>query len=130
MSWLSSTPYVDTLVDGVHAYVQPDGGWMINNTGIIVGPSGRTVLVDTSRDALIKELIPDVTVRDLPGRVVEWSRVPFTPPPGPRLGAFLGGFGQADAGRHPVRATARARINQFAEANNMFSWLRFFAIPR
>ena len=43
---------------------------------------------------------------------------------------FLSGFGQADARRHPVRATARARISQFAEANSMCRWLRFLAIPR
>ena len=32
--------------------------------------------------------------------------------------------------RHPVRATARARISQFAEANSTCRWLRFLAIPR
>jgi hypothetical protein len=38
--------------------------------------------------------------------------------------------GRLTPGRQPIRATARARINQFAEANNTLRWLRFFAIPR
>ena len=33
-------------------------------------------------------------------------------------------------GRHPVRATARERISQFAEANSMCRWFRFLVIPR
>ena len=32
---------------GVYAYVQPDGGWMVNNSGVIVDGSGTAVLVDT-----------------------------------------------------------------------------------
>ncbi|WP_433547500.1 MBL fold metallo-hydrolase [Streptomyces sp. CA-294286] len=35
------------LADGVHAYLQPDGGWCLNNAGLVVGPD-RTVLVDTA----------------------------------------------------------------------------------
>lgn len=30
------TPYVDEVASGVYAFVQPDGGWMVNNTGIVV----------------------------------------------------------------------------------------------
>jgi len=41
-------PYVEELVPGAFAYVQPDGSWMINNTGFVVGSSGRSVLVDSS----------------------------------------------------------------------------------
>lgn len=40
------TPYVDEVASGVYAFVQPDGGWMVNNTGIVV--SGAAVLVDTT----------------------------------------------------------------------------------
>ena len=29
-------PYVDELAPGMYAYVQPDGGWMVNNCGVIV----------------------------------------------------------------------------------------------
>ena len=45
-------------------------------------------------------------------------------------GVVWAGFGQACAGRHPLRATARARITQFAEANSTCRWLRFLASPR
>ncbi|WP_327102313.1 MBL fold metallo-hydrolase [Nonomuraea glycinis] len=39
-------PRIEDLGGGLYAYVQPDGGWMINNTGMLVGRSG-TVAVDT-----------------------------------------------------------------------------------
>ncbi|PXX56274.1 cyclase [Nocardia tenerifensis] len=34
------TPRTVEVADGVYAYIQPDGGWMLNNTGFIVGGSG------------------------------------------------------------------------------------------
>ncbi|MFD5769026.1 MBL fold metallo-hydrolase [Streptomyces sp. NPDC127049] len=40
-------PALRRLADGVYAYVQPDGGWCLNNAGLVVG-SDRTVLVDTA----------------------------------------------------------------------------------
>jgi glyoxylase-like metal-dependent hydrolase (beta-lactamase superfamily II) len=40
-------PYVDVVAPGVLAYVQPDGSWMLNNAGAVLGPDG-VVLVDTS----------------------------------------------------------------------------------
>jgi cyclase len=41
-------PHLDEVGPGAFAYVQPDGGWMVNNTGLVVGPGGRSVVVDTS----------------------------------------------------------------------------------
>ncbi|WP_236792432.1 MBL fold metallo-hydrolase [Amycolatopsis sp. GM8] len=38
------------IVDGVYAWVQPDGTWWVNNAGAIAGPGG-TVLVDTCATA-------------------------------------------------------------------------------
>jgi cyclase len=39
-------PRTDMVADGVYAYIQPDGGWWINNTGFVVGE--RAVLcIDT-----------------------------------------------------------------------------------
>jgi cyclase len=35
------------VADGVHAYIQPDGGWCLNNAGVIVS-GGETALVDTA----------------------------------------------------------------------------------
>ncbi|GAA2165848.1 cyclase [Humibacillus xanthopallidus] len=48
MSWDDGNPYVDELAEGVYAYVQPVGGWMVNNCGTIVDGSGSAVLVDTT----------------------------------------------------------------------------------
>ncbi|MFD9130191.1 MBL fold metallo-hydrolase [Kitasatospora sp. NPDC059571] len=41
------TPSVQEVADGVFAYVQPDGGWCLNNAGIVVD-GGECVLVDTA----------------------------------------------------------------------------------
>jgi cyclase len=38
---------VEEVADGVFAYVQPDGGWCLNNAGIIVS-GGECALVDTA----------------------------------------------------------------------------------
>lgn len=48
MSWDDGTPYVDRLTDGVYAYIQPIGGWMVNNCGVVVDSGGSAVLVDTT----------------------------------------------------------------------------------
>jgi cyclase len=48
MSWDDGHPYVDELTKGVYAYVQPDGGWMVNNCGVVVDGRGTAVLVDTT----------------------------------------------------------------------------------
>jgi len=41
-------PELVEVTAGVYAYVQPDGSWMINNTGVITGADGQYVLVDTT----------------------------------------------------------------------------------
>jgi cyclase len=48
MSWDAGSPYVEELASGVFAYVQPDGGWMVNNCGVVTDGSGDVVLVDTT----------------------------------------------------------------------------------
>jgi cyclase len=35
-------PHVEEVSDGVYAYIQPDGGWFINNTGFVVADRGVT----------------------------------------------------------------------------------------
>ena len=40
-------PYTTQLTPQVHAYVQPDGGWCVNNAGF-VSAGGSTLLVDTA----------------------------------------------------------------------------------
>jgi len=41
-------PELVELTPGVFAYVQPDGSWMINNTGVVTGGQGQCLLVDTT----------------------------------------------------------------------------------
>jgi cyclase len=61
VSWNDGAPYVDELVPGVYAYVQPDGGWMVNNSGVIVDGSGTAVLVDTlSTERRTRALLDEV----------------------------------------------------------------------
>jgi cyclase len=43
----ATTPYTVELAPQVHAYVQPDGGWCLNNAGI-VSDGETTLLVDTT----------------------------------------------------------------------------------
>ncbi|MFE6777658.1 MBL fold metallo-hydrolase [Streptomyces sp. NPDC057702] len=44
VAWAAATePYSVQLATGVHAYVQPDGGWCLNNAGYV--SDGRTTLV-------------------------------------------------------------------------------------
>jgi cyclase len=38
---------VTEVADGVYAYVQGDGGWCLNNAGLVVGSGGHSLLVDT-----------------------------------------------------------------------------------
>ncbi|MEU7059805.1 MBL fold metallo-hydrolase [Streptomyces sp. NPDC046197] len=38
---------LERVADGVYAFVQPDGGWCLNNAGVVVG-EGLTVVVDTA----------------------------------------------------------------------------------
>lgn len=40
-------PRIERITDGVHAYIQPDGSWWINNAGFVVGSHG-VVAVDTA----------------------------------------------------------------------------------
>jgi glyoxylase-like metal-dependent hydrolase (beta-lactamase superfamily II) len=41
------SPRLQQLAPGIFAYLQPDGGWMVNNTGAVVGDHA-VVLVDTT----------------------------------------------------------------------------------
>ena len=60
------TPQLREVADGVHAYVQPDGSWWINNTGLLVGRHGA-VSVDAcateARTRAYREAIRSVTDR-------------------------------------------------------------------
>jgi cyclase len=53
------------VADGVHAWIQPDGSWWINNAGVVVGEDGR-VLIDTCATRRRTERFL-ARVRELPG---------------------------------------------------------------
>jgi cyclase len=67
----SGAPELHEVSDGVFAYIQPDGSWWINNTGLLVGGHGA-VSIDTcateKRTRAYREAI--LTVTDLPVRTV------------------------------------------------------------
>jgi cyclase len=48
MSWEDGRSYLEELAPGVFAFVQPDGGWMVNNCGVVTDGSGDVLLVDTT----------------------------------------------------------------------------------
>jgi glyoxylase-like metal-dependent hydrolase (beta-lactamase superfamily II) len=48
MSWDDGKQYLEEMAPGVYAFVQPDGGWMVNNCGVITDASGDAVIVDTT----------------------------------------------------------------------------------
>ncbi|MGY0490680.1 MBL fold metallo-hydrolase [Streptomyces sp. WG-D5] len=60
------------IADGVHAYTQADGGWCLNNAGLVVGRRGESALVDTvatqARAAALRERV--VTVTGAPPRLL------------------------------------------------------------
>ncbi|MFE2874923.1 MBL fold metallo-hydrolase [Streptomyces roseus] len=65
-------PYLVQPAAGVYAYVQPDGGWCLNNAGF-VSDGGRTLLIDTAatqrRALALREAVVDAGV-PLPRTVV------------------------------------------------------------
>ncbi len=61
-------PRVEEVGDGLFAYIQPDGSWMVNNTGFLAGPDG-VVSVDTCSTAQRTAAYLDA-VRSVTGRGV------------------------------------------------------------
>src|SRR5690242_5987419 len=58
-------PQLAEVGDGLFAYVQPDGSWMINNTGFVVGPDGVTS-IDTCGTELRTRVFLDTVARVTP----------------------------------------------------------------
>jgi cyclase len=58
MPGTTTEPYLTELANGVHAYVQPDGGWCLSNAGFV--SDGRTtLLVDTAATERRTRLLRD-----------------------------------------------------------------------
>lgn len=47
MPSFSGEPRLEEIAEGVHAFLQPDGGWCLNNSGLLVTEDGP-VLIDTA----------------------------------------------------------------------------------
>ncbi|MET7606823.1 MBL fold metallo-hydrolase [Streptomyces avermitilis] len=62
----AAEPYTVELADDVHAYVQPDGGWCLNNAGF-VSDGTTTLLVDTAAtERRTRALSAAITVAGVP----------------------------------------------------------------
>src|SRR3954471_22384037 len=55
------TPSVAEVGDGLFAYVQPDGSWMVNNTGFVVGPDGVTSIDTCSTELRTRTYLETLT---------------------------------------------------------------------
>jgi cyclase len=72
MRTFTGAPGLQEIADGVHAFVQPDGGWCLNNAGAVLDRD-TAVLIDTaateSRAGRLRELVATVA-RQAPRTVV------------------------------------------------------------
>jgi cyclase len=69
MSGAAEEPFLVALGGDVHAYIQPDGGWGLNNAGILAGPGGTT-LIDTAMTTARTERLRDAAAQVADGRPV------------------------------------------------------------
>lgn len=69
-------PEIVEVADGVWAYIQPDGGWMVNNMGLVESDEGNLSIDVTSTEARTRrylESMTDVTGRDISRLVLTHS---------------------------------------------------------
>ncbi|WP_429952315.1 MBL fold metallo-hydrolase [Leucobacter allii] len=57
---MSAAPTLQEVAGGVWAYVQPDGGWMVNNMGLIAGADGATSIDATSTEPRMRAYLAAV----------------------------------------------------------------------
>jgi cyclase len=62
-------PELVEVTPGVFGYIQHDGSWMLNNTGVITGDDGSYLLVDTTsteaRNRALLAAVEKITAKDL-----------------------------------------------------------------
>ena len=54
-------PRLEEVADRIYAYIQPDGGWCLNNAGFLVGPTAVT-LIDTAATEMRARLLRDTSL--------------------------------------------------------------------
>lgn len=65
------SPVLREISDGIHAYIQPDGSWFINNTGLLVGRAGATSIDACSTERRTRDYLDAVgRVADVPVRTL------------------------------------------------------------
>lgn len=60
---LDTTPSTREIGDGVYAYVQPDGGWWVNNTGFIVGRSAVVSVDSCGTERRTRDYLASIAAR-------------------------------------------------------------------
>ncbi|MFB9591189.1 MBL fold metallo-hydrolase [Streptomyces racemochromogenes] len=60
-----SVPQLQEVAEDVYAYVQPDGGWCLNNAGLITA-GGRPALIDTAATEARARALKDAVARVTP----------------------------------------------------------------
>ncbi|MCQ4044501.1 MBL fold metallo-hydrolase [Streptantibioticus rubrisoli] len=60
-------PRTEEIAPGVHAYVQPHGGWCVSNSGIVVG-TDAVVVIDTAATESRARALLDTVLTLAPGR--------------------------------------------------------------
>ena len=64
-------PRLQEMGEGIFAYIQPDGGWMLNNTGFVVGADAVTVIDTCGTEPRTKAFIEAIrSVTDKPLRTL------------------------------------------------------------
>ena len=64
-------PRCEEVSDGIHAYIQPDGTWWINNTGFVVGLQGVTAIDACSTERRTRAFLDTIaSVSDRPVRTL------------------------------------------------------------
>ncbi|MEX5634558.1 MBL fold metallo-hydrolase [Parafrankia sp. FMc2] len=69
MPTFTGDPRLDEVADGVHAFLQPDGGWCLNNAGVLAG-RGKSLLIDTAATEKRARLLRAFTDRFAPPRAI------------------------------------------------------------
>ncbi|MEU8028761.1 MBL fold metallo-hydrolase [Streptomyces sp. NPDC049099] len=65
---VQAPPSLEQVAEGVYAYVQPGGGWCVNNAGLVVGED-CAVLVDTAATEARTRRLREAVERIVPGGV-------------------------------------------------------------
>ena len=64
-------PRLEEVSDGVHAYIQPDGSWWVNNTGLLVGRRGAVSIDSCATERRTRAYLDTIAgVTDQPVRTL------------------------------------------------------------